>query len=370
MSGTSGRRRRKPASSAVGEDGRKHVNLALQGGGSHGAYTWGVLDALLEDGRIGFEAITGASAGAINAVLLAEGWRRGLAEGADPCQTARERLTAFWTALGTQPNPFSLVSHWHGATAMLPGGAINPMAQSLSLWLDIVSRVWSPYQLNPWNINPLRVALSRHVDFDALRAAAPMKLFLCATNVRTGRVRIFRESELQLEMPLASACLPFVFQAVEIAHEHGTEAYWDGGYLGNPALWPLFYGTTSSDLLLVQINPLARAEVPDTAPEIAERVSEISFNASLLHEMRAIEFVQRLLAEKKLDPGRYRRVFLHRIASETQMAAFGASSKYDTSAPFLRRLFDLGRAAGHDWLERHYHYVGHAGTVRIAEQYL
>ncbi len=204
----------------------------------------------------------------------------------------------------------------------------------------------------------------------ALRAAAPMKLFMCATNVRTGRVRIFRESELQLEMPLASACLPFVFQAVEIAHEHGTEAYWDGGYLGNPALWPLFYGTTSSDLLLVQINPLARAEVPDTAPEIAERVSEISFNASLLHEMRAIEFVQRLLAEKKLDPGRYRRVFLHRIASETQMAAFGASSKYDTSAPFLRRLFDLGRAAGHDWLERHYHYVGHAGTVRIAEQYL
>lgn len=233
-----------------------------------------------------------------------------------------------------------------------------------------MSRVWSPYQLNPWNINPLRTTLARHVDFDALRAGPPMKLFLCATNVRTGRVRIFRENELKLDMPLASACLPFVFHAVEIAHDHGTEAYWDGGYLGNPALWPLFYGTTSSDLLLVQINPLARAEVPDTAPEIAERVSEISFNASLLHEMRAIEFVQRLLAEHKLDPGRYRRVFLHRVASETEMSAFGVSSKYDTSAAFLRRLFDLGRAAGRDWLEQNFEYVGHAGTVRIAEKYL
>lgn len=343
------------------------LNLALQGGGSHGAYTWGVLDALLEDGRVDFEAITGASAGAINAVLLAEGWRRGLAAGTDPREAARERLEVFWTGLGQQANPFALAAHWPFAAG---AGIANPVMQ----WLDLVSRLWSPYQLNPWNINPLRDHLARQVDFDALRAAPPMKLFLCATNVKTGRIRIFREGELTIDMPLASACLPFVFQAVQIVNDHGREpvvdAFWDGGYMGNPALWPLFYATRCRDLLLVQINPIARDEVPDTATEIAERVSEISFNASLLHEMRAIQFVQRLLAEGKLDPTRYRKVYLHRIASEDEMQRFGASSKYNTAPAFLRQLFDTGRAAAAQWLEQKLEYVGHAGTVRIAEEFL
>jgi NTE family protein len=204
------------------------------------------------------------------------------------------------------------------------------------------------------------------VDFDALRAAPPFKLFLCATNVRNGRVRIFRETELELDMPLASACLPFVFHAVQVKGEH----YWDGGYVGNPALWPLFYATRSRDLVLVPINPQVRDQLPDTATEIAERVNEISFNASLLHEMRAIEFVQRLLNEKKLDPTHYRRVYLHMIASEEALRRFGASSKYNTAPDFLRQLFDLGRTAAQEWLEAKYAYLGHAGTVRIAEQFL
>jgi NTE family protein len=347
----------------------KRVNLALQGGGSHGAFTWGVLDALLEDGRLCFEAVTGASAGAMNAVLLAEGWRRGLAADADPCERARERLHAFWTEIGRQPSPYAVASSWMTGWPFA-GGTTAPGAGSLpnpaQLWLDVVSRVWSPYQLNPWNINPLRTTLERHVDFDALRARPPFKVFLCATNVRTGRVRIFRETELELDMPLASACLPFLFQAVEVKGER----YWDGGYLGNPALWPLFYATQSRDLLLVPLNPQVREEVPDTATEIAERVNEISFNASLLHEMRAIEFVQRLLKEKKVDPQHYRRVYLHMIASEDRLRPFGASSKYDTSPAFLRRLFDFGRVATQEWLEAKFEYVGHAGTVRIAEQFL
>jgi NTE family protein len=350
--------------------GGKAVNLALQGGGSHGAFTWGVLDALLEDGRLDFEAVTGASAGAMNAVLLAEGWRRGRAAKSDPREHARERLRVFWTEIGQQPNPFA------GSTALGPwsagpgGPAMNDLPNPALLWLEVVSRLWSPYQLNPWNINPLRSALARQVDFDALRAAPPFKLFLCATNVRSGRVRIFRESELTLEMPLASACLPLVFQAVEIREQDGPAHYWDGGYLGNPALWPLFYATRSRDLVLVPINPQVRDELPDTATEIAERVNEISFNASLLHEMRAIEFVQRLLKEKKVDPRHYRTVYLHMIACEERLRPFGARSKYDTSPAFLRRLFDLGRAAALDWLEAKFDYVGHAGTVRIAEQFL
>ena len=345
----------------------KRVNLALQGGGSHGAFTWGVLDALLEDGRIGFEAVTGASAGAMNAVLLAEGWRRGAASGGDPREHARQRLRSFWTELGQQPSPYALASSFAASFASSWPYAAKPDLPNPALaWLDVVSRLWSPYQLNPWNINPLRTTLQRQVDFGALRAAPPFKLFLCATNVRTGRVRIFRENELELDMPLASACLPFVFQAVEVKGER----YWDGGYLGNPALWPLFYATQSRDLVLVPINPQLREELPDSATEIAERVNEISFNASLLHEMRAIEFVQRLLKEKKLDPARYRRVYLHMIAAEDRLREFGASSKYDNSPALLRRLFDLGRATAHEWLESKYEYVGHAGTVRIAEQFL
>ncbi len=347
----------------VGQGDERRINLALQGGGSHGAYTWGVLDALLEDGRLSFDGVTGASAGAINAVLLAEGWRRGLAADADPRDAARERLRAFWTDLGQQPSPFALAAHWPFAAA---SGVTNPVM----LWLDVVSRLWSPYQLNPWNLNPLRQALARHVDFDALRAAPPMKLFLCATNVKTGRVRIFREGELTIDMPLASACLPFVFQAVQVTTDGVSESFWDGGFLGNPALWPLFYATRSPDLLLVQINPVARDDVPDTSAEIAERVSEISFNASLLHEMRAIDFVQRLLAEKRVDPAHYKRIFLHRIASEAQMRQFGASSKYNTTPAFLTQLFTLGREAALTWLEDKFAYLGHAGTVRIAEEFL
>jgi len=337
----------------------KRINLALQGGGSHGAFTWGVLDALLEDGRFEFDGVTGASAGAMNAVVMADGWLDGLRARRDPRESARVALQTFWKAMGTRPDAFALAARWAG----LPSNSLgNPML----LWFELLSQLYSPYQLNPLNYNPLRTVLEPLIQFDQLRARAPFKLFVCATNVRTGRVRIFREHEIDLDMLLASACLPFAFQAVEVQGEH----YWDGGYMGNPALWPLWYATKAKDLLLVQINPLSRANLPDTAQEIIDRASEISFNASLLHEMRQIEFVQRLLTEKRIDPSRYKRIYLHMIGAEEKMQTYGASSKYNTSKDFLAELFALGRATAQGWLEMKFEYVGHVGTVRIAETFL
>lgn len=337
----------------------KRVNLALQGGGSHGAFTWGVLDALLEDGRLDFEGVTGASAGAMNAVVLADGWLRGVRARRDPRDAARAALKNFWDAVGAQPSVFALASKWSGGRNGLPG-------HPLVVWFELLSQMFSPYQLNPLNFNPLRTALEPLIDFDRLRAHPPFKLFVCATNVRTGRVRIFREHELKIEMLLASACLPFAFQAVEVDGEH----FWDGGYMGNPALWPLWYATQSKDLVLVQINPLTRADLPDTAQEIVDRVSEISFNSSLIHELRSIEFVQRLLTERRIDPQRYKRVYLHMIGAEDAMEAYGQASKYDTAPDFLAELFALGRQTAQEWLEMRYEYIGHAGTVSIAETFL
>jgi NTE family protein len=343
---------------AAGSDARI-VNLALQGGGSHGAFTWGALDALLEDGRLAFEGISGASAGAMNAVVLAEGWRRALEEGGDPRAGAREHLSRFWTAIGERRTGFGL------ATAV-PWFAPPYGAAQAALMFDLVSRVFSPYQLNPFNINPLRDVLKPLIDFPALCARSPFALFVTATNVRTGRPRVFREHELRLEMLLASAALPFAFHAVALDGEY----YWDGGYVGNPSLYPLFYATRTSDLLLVQINPLVRDDVPDSAQEIIERVNEISFNTALLHELRAIAFVQRLLHEERLDPAKYKRINMHMIDAEEKLGKYGASSKTYTSPGFLAELFQLGRAAALGWLEHNIDRVGRGSSVPIAERFL
>jgi NTE family protein len=342
-------------------NGSAVVNLALQGGGSHGAFTWGVLDKLLEDGRLSFEGLSGASAGAMNAVILAEGWRIAEAGGADPRAAAREHLARFWKAVADRPSGFGL------STA--PGPWWTPSGyghQHTAMMFDLVSRVFSPYQLNPFNVNPLRDALKPLVDFPALRAHCPFKLFVCATNVRTGRPRVFRENEMELDMLLASAALPLAFHAVQV----DSEFYWDGGYVGNPSLYPLFYATESRDLLLVQINPLVRDDVPDSAQDIIERVNEISFNTALLHELRAIAFVERLLAQQRLDPALYKRINMHMIEAEDQLRKYGAASKGYTSEGFMKELFELGRTAAADWLERDFGRVGRSSSVRIAERFL
>ena len=335
------------------------LNLALQGGGSHGALTWGVLDALLEDGQFLIDGVSGTSAGAMNAVALAHGFAQAAREHKDPleahragCELARATLARLWEGVGT------LGSLTWGIP--LPGA--GPLLGMMSHWL-------SPYQTNPLDINPLRRVLEREVDFEALASArVPQsttvpQVFVCATNVRTGRGEIFTGKRLSADAVMASACLPLLFKAVEIDGEH----YWDGGYSGNPALHPLIYKTDCADVLLVQINPIEHQGVPDSASEIMERMNEITFNAALLSELRAIEFVRRLLAEGKLDARRYKSVRMHRIDGGAVLEPFGAASKLRADLAFVRRLFDLGRAAGQDWLQAHRADVGVRTTVNIAD---
>ena len=333
------------------------LNLALQGGGSHGALTWGVLDALLEDGQWQFDGVSGTSAGAMNAVALAHGFAQAAQQHKDPedahvagCALARESLTRLWEGVG------ALGSLTWGT----PLSAANPLVGMMSQW-------FSPYQTNPLGINPLRKLLEREVDFSLLCSARTgvvgPKVFVCATNVRTGRGEIFFGPRLSADAVMASACLPMLFKAVEIE----GEAYWDGGYSGNPALHPLIYQTETSDILLVQINPVEHLDVPSSASEIMERMNEVTFNASLLAELRAIEFVRRLLAEGKLDARRYKSVRMHRIDGGSVLAPFGADSKLRADLAFVRKLFALGRTAGQEWLHAHRKDVGVRPSIKIAD---
>ncbi|MET4578769.1 patatin-like phospholipase family protein [Ottowia thiooxydans] len=331
------------AGGAGGHPGRqsKTVNLALQGGGSHGAFTWGVLDALLEDGRIDFEGISGTSAGAMNAVVLAHALAKARVEGVGDQgarEAARAALSRFWEGVGVLGT----------FMAGLPLPAAQAMASMFTQW-------FSPSQVNPLGLNPLRQLLEREVDFDLLTKHGHIKIFVTATNVRTGRGDIFSGARVSADAVMASACLPSLFQAVQIEGEH----YWDGGFSGNPAIYPLIYDTKSCDVVLVQINPVETPYIPGaSSQEIMERVNEITFNAPLLAEMRAIEFVRRLLAEGRLDPDRYKNVLLHRVDGGTALAEFGANSKSRADTPFLRRLFDLGRTTGKQWLKQHLRDVG------------
>ena len=336
---------------------RPRLNLALQGGGSHGALTWGVLDALLEDGQWQFDGVSGTSAGAMNAVALAHGFAQAAQQHKDPedahlagCALARESLTRLWEGVG------ALGSLTWGT----PLSAANPLVGMMSQW-------FSPYQTNPLGINPLRKLLEREVDFSLLCSARTgvvgPKVFVCATNVRTGRGEIFFGPRLSADAVMASACLPMLFKAVEIE----GEAYWDGGYSGNPALHPLIYQTETSDILLVQINPVEHLDVPSSASEIMERINEVTFNASLLAELRAIEFVRRLLAEGKLDARRYKSVRMHRIDGGSVLAPFGADSKLRADLAFVRKLFALGRTAGQEWLYAHRKDVGVRPSIKIAD---
>ena len=240
-----------------------------------------------------------------------------------------------------------------------------PVAQQALM--GMMTQWLSPYQTNPLDFNPLRSQLERVVDFAAVQRAAGMdgvpQAFVCATNVRTGRGKIFKGAEITADAVMASACLPQMFRAVEIDGEH----YWDGGYSGNPALYPLIYDTQCSDMLLVQINPIEHAELPNTAAEIMERMNEVTFNAGLLGELRAIDFVRRLLAEGRLDASRYKSVLLHRIDGGAALAEFGAASKMRADSSFLRKLFALGRAEGERWITAHRDDVGVRQTLQIVD---
>ncbi|MBO6717459.1 MAG: patatin-like phospholipase family protein [Rhizobiaceae bacterium] len=333
--------------------GIKPINIALQGGGSHGAFTWGVLDALLEDGRLDMVAISGTSAGAMNAVALADGWSRGGRDG------ARERLEVFWRAVGTVGR-FSPVRRtpWD----MIWGNWSVEHSPTFQ-WFDAVSRFISPYVANPFGSNPLRDVVGRHIDFDRVRSAAGPRLFVSATNVETGQLRVFEKSEIDADVVMASACLPQLFKAVEI---EGVP-YWDGGYGGNPALYPFFYASHVEDVLLVQINPVVREGAPHSAREIQNRIDEITFNAGLLRELRAIAFVKELIASGVISHEHYRDIRMHRIDADEAFKDLSASSKINAEWAFLQYLRDLGRVAAQDWLAESFDKVGNEPTLDLSD---
>lgn len=324
---------------------KKTITLALQGGGAHGAFTWGVLDRLLEDGRVRIEGISGASAGAINAAVLADGFEKGGAEG------AREALDAFWSALSR----FGAINPYH----LPPYNPLGLNTSPFAFWFDILSLIASPYQLNPANINPLRDMLARMVDFDRLNRCRGIKLYVCATNVNTNHLRIFTGPEITLEVLEATSCLPQLYQAVEIDGEY----YWDGGFMGNPILEPLVTDCAACDILIVQVNPIYRDDVPRTSLDIQDRVNEITFNASLMREIRSIAEVTRLVEEGVIEDPRYERTWFHAIPAAEEMRDLSLHSKYDTNSHFLNRLKDYGRREAEQWLAEQFEHVGRRSTL-------
>lgn len=323
----------------------KPISLALQGGGAHGAFTWGVLDAILEDGTLDPRAITATSAGAMNACALAMGRMQGGKDG------AREALEAFWQAVSRAGGPFRAAT-----------------ATGWASWLDALNRAFSPYDINPFNIDPLRDILAEQIDFEAVHACQDTQLFITATDVETGRAKVFKGEAVTLDAVRASATLPFIHQAVEI----DGVPYWDGGFTGNPALWPLFYADTPRDLVIVHINPMHRAGTPKSAEDIMNRANEITFNASLLAELRAIAFVKRLIGDGMVDPekARLRDILVHSIKADTALEAYPASTKYDTRWSFLTELRDQGREAGFKWLERCAKFIGERSTIDLKAEFL
>lgn len=335
---------------------RKTVNLALQGGGSHGAFAWGVLDRILEDERIVIEGIVGTSAGAMNAAVTAHGLTLGGNEG------ARRALRGFWEAVADK-----------GASSVMQPSWIDRLNGPGSLdyspgWImmDNLSRMFSPYQMNPVNFHPLRDILSAQIDFETLRRSDEVKLFVCACNVMTNRLRVFERSEISVDAVLASACLPSLFQAVEIDGEY----FWDGGYMGNPPIFPVIYNCTSTDVVLIMINPIQLEQVPQSAQAIIDRIHTLSFNSSLMREMRAISFVNRLVASGFDDGGRLKGMRIHCIDAEDEMRNLRVSSKYNTDCEFLTWLFELGRKRGEAFLREHFDKIGKESSTSIEKRFL
>jgi NTE family protein len=368
----------------------KTINLALQGGGSHGAFTWGVLDRLLEEDNLTIEGISGTSAGAMNAVALLQGHCKGGSKG------AKESLENFWRGVGE-----------------LSLGDLDIDFSPLTTAADAWQRMFSPYQTNPFNINPLRDLLTKILDIEAIRAWDAIKLFICATNVENGRAHIFERKDLTIDALMASACLPFIFQTVNI----GGTPYWDGGYTGNPAIFPLIYNCESPDVVLVQITPLTRRGTPETPIEIINRLNEISFNAAIIGEMHAIALVQRVIEEDYLkkrwlkevfrifrsilrpifrvkawnrskgfvigyryvseakgmrnsEAARLKNMNMHVISAERSDARADAFSKLNASMDFLLHLKEIGRKAADAWLMQNWQMIGEGSSVDIRQMFL
>ncbi len=335
----------------------KNLALALQGGGAHGAFTWGVLDRLLEEEDIVLDGFVGTSAGAMNATVLAYGLH---IEGKEK---ARELLYTFWKKSSDYAYFSPLQPSWYDQNFGKYGNMDYSWGYKST---ELISLYLSPYQLNPLGTNPLRAILEEIVDFERLQACTATKLFVCATNVRRGRVKVFNLSEICVDAVLASANLPQLFHAVTI----DGEDYWDGGFMGNPPIFPLIDGTDCSDIMLVQINPINIPSTPRSAEEIRDRVNELSFNSSLMLEMRKIEFIERLMREGFNPDGKFRHLHIHNINPETDIWDLNVSSKLNANWDFLISLRDLGRKYADEWLDQHKDKIGKESTCNIREVFM
>jgi NTE family protein len=335
------------------EAGQKVVNLALQGGGSHGAFTWGVLDRLLEEEKLQFEGVTGTSAGAVNAVVLADGLAAGGREG------ARQALRVYWQKVSTLSS--------RGPLAPSVIDEANPdfgLEHSLGfIFLEPMTYFTSPYQMNPFNYNPFKDLLAEAIDFERVRRQTAVKLFLCATDVQTAKVKIFPGKDVGVEHVLASTCLPLLMQAVEV----DGEFYWDGSYAGNPAIFPLVYECEARDILMVHITPAERPGVPTTSPAIMNRMQEISFNTALIREMRTIAFLNKLIDDGRMGGGK--RMLVHLIEAEDLIRGFSWSSRLNSDWDFLQHLHKMGRARADQWLAANFDRIGIESSVDLQEKY-
>jgi NTE family protein len=336
--------------------GTRKVNLALQGGGAHGAFTWGVLDHLLADDRLDIVGISGTSAGAVNAVMAADGLARG------GRNEARRRLADFWRAASAGGE---LPAVQRAVTDRL--FSLMPFAATpLQNWFEAMAHYFSPYELNPLNINPLKDLIARFVDFEAVRAS-DIALFVAATNVHTGRLRIFANDTLTADAVMASAALPFLFRAVEI----DGIPYWDGGYMGNPAIFPFLHATEADDVIVVQVNPVARVMTPRTSAEIINRLNEITFNSALIAELRAIDFANQLVDDGHLSGGArnaWRKLHIHRIHPGGLGSRLTASSKMKTDFDFFQLLHRAGQRAARRFVEQHLDDIGRRSTIDLAAE--
>jgi NTE family protein len=346
---------------------QRRIDLALQGGGTQGAFTWGVLDRLLEDERLQIAAISGTSAGAMNAVALAAGWA------SDGRRGARETLRNLWSRVADALRLGHWVDSWLGWTGAAVGGGASPLAPMQVAW-DMASTLFSPVHASPASRNPLHAILRETVDFDAVRRCRDLKLFVAATHVRSGRQRVWRRTELGVECVLASGCLPTLFPAVEV----DGEAYWDGGYMGNPALLPLLAETPTQDLMLVQVHPSARSDLPMGGAAVLDRINEITFHGSLVKELRSLAILRKLIHDEGLADRPFREPLfrkaaalrVHRIEGGERLDALAAAGLLDSAWHRLLELHRAGHAAADAWLADHFTHLGRHGTVDLVADYL
>lgn len=335
---------------------KKTVNIALQGGGARGAFTWGVLDKFLEDGRIVIEGISATSAGSLNAAVLTQGLINGGNEG------ARSLLNDFWHQLGEYGNLLNLAR-------VLPSDYVTlPYLKTPAIFylFRVMISLYSPYQFNQYNFNPIREVLGKLIDIEKLKKQDKIDLYFCATNVKTSKLHVFPKSELSFNAILASCALPHLFQAVEV----NGEFYWDGGFLGNPAIFPLIYNTKSKDVIIIHTSPFKRSDVPNDSAETIHRMTEIAFNSCLVREIRAIAFVTKILQEgwiKDEFKDKLKPIYMHCVDADHVLQEMSLISTYNTDLSFFIKLRDLGRAAAEAWLDQNYDSLGKNSTLDFDE---